>query len=283
MLKVLLEALKESFKLLPFLFMTCLIIDLIQRAAGEKTNRLIQKGGKVGPLWGSLCGAFPQCGFSAAASYFYAKRVITVGTLISIYMSTSDEMLPVMVSEKVRPSMIGGIILTKIVIGAVSGFAMEIFLRRLGKKHRISGIQVSDQLNDTEHHHGLIADAALHSFRIWILIVLVSAGTGYVVYFIGRNNFSMIFSDIPVLGELAAGLVGFIPNCGASVVITQLYLNGIIGTGPMMSGLLVSAGVGLLVLFKENHDLRENFLIAAVLYFMSAAWGVLFDISGVNF
>lgn len=283
------EALGDGLRLLPFLFLTYLIMELIQRAAGEKTNRAIRNAGKTGPVWGSICGAFPQCGFSAAASYFYANRVITLGTLISVYLSTSDEMLPVLISEQAGAGVIIKLLLTKIAIGAVSGFAAEILFGRLGGKGRVSGDPFPPGAVAPGHSHsagrrrGILPEAAIHTLRVWFFIVSVSAGIEIAVYFIGKNNFSLIFSDIPLLGEMAAGLVGLIPSCGASVVITQLYLDEIIGTGPMMSGLLVSAGVGLLVLYRENRRIRENLLIVTLLYTISIGWGVLFHILNIEF
>ncbi len=282
---VLIHSFFDSIKLLPFLFVTYLVMELLQRATGENTHKAIQNAGKVGPIWGSLCGAFPQCGFSAAASYFYVGRVITLGTLISVYMSTSDEMLPILISEKVAGTVILKILLTKVVIGMISGFVIEFFFGWLGKRNKMPKdfvVHNSTSCN-CKHGHGIINGAFFHSIQVWFFVFLVSIGIGFAIHFIGEDTISLIFSDIPVLGEVIAGLVGLIPNCGSSVVITQLYLDGIIGVGPMMSGLLVSAGVGLLVLFKENHHFKENVLIAAILYLVSIGWGVLFDVSGITF
>lgn len=285
MLHVLIHSFFDSVKLLPFLFITYLVMELIQRATGENTHKAIQNAGKIGPIWGSLCGAFPQCGFSAAASYFYVGRVITLGTLISIYMSTSDEMLPILISEQVPGIVILKIVFTKVVIGMISGFVIEFFFGWLGRRNKMPKDFVLHNSTSCscQHGHGIISGALSHSIQVWFFVVLVSMGIGLAIHFIGEDTISLIFSDIPVLGEVIAGIVGLIPNCGASVVITQLYLDGIIGIGPMMSGLLVSAGVGLLVLFKENHHLKENVLIVAILYFVSIGWGVLFDIFGIAF
>ena len=275
----------HSLKLLPFLFVTYLIMGALERMAGENTHKLIIKAGKVGPIWGSICGAFPQCGFSAAASYFYVGRAITLGTLISIYMSTSDEMLPILISERVPASTIAKIIIVKVLIGMISGFLVEIFFGWLGKKNKMPKDFVLHNSTSCscKHEHNLFLDALKHSLRVWIFIVIISFGIELIVHAIGEDTVALIFSDIPVLGQMIAGLVGLIPNCGASVVITQLYLDGIIGAGPMMSGLLVSAGVGLLVLYKENHHIHENILITAILYTISIGWGVLFQIFGITF
>ncbi len=199
---------------------------------------------------GQSAGCFPQCGFSAAASYFYMGRVITLGTLIAVYMSTSDEMLPILISEKVAPSTILKILGRKVRIGMMSGFVAELLLDgvpgrgSLEKQHeRCTAAAVRP-----ERRRG----RASHGEGVFLYFPDHFAGIGTVIHFIGEESLSALFSDIPVLGEAAAGLVGLIPNCAASVAITQLYLEGIIGSGPMMSGLLVSAGMGLLVLFEKT-------------------------------
>ena len=269
----------HSLRLLPFLFVTYLLMGVIDHIASDNTHKIIAKAGKYGPIWGSLFGAFPQCGFSAAASYFYVGRVITVGTLIAIYMSTSDEMLPILISSQVPASKIAKIIITKIFIGMLSGFLIEIIWSWLGQKNKIKKPVEPVKIVSCEccSHQGIIMGALKHSLQTWLFIVLISFIVEIVVHLVGVDTISLIFSDIPVLGELIAGLVGLIPNCAASVVITQLYLDGIIGIGPMMSGLLVSAGVGLLVLFKENHSVRENLIITGLLYTLSISWGVFLE------
>ena len=269
----------HSLRLLPFLFVTYLLMGVIDHIASDNTHKIIAKAGKYGPIWGSLFGAFPQCGFSAAASYFYVGRVITVGTLIAIYMSTSDEMLPILISSQVPASKIAKIIITKIFIGMLSGFLIEIIWSWLGQKNKIKKPVEPVKIVSCEccSHQGIIMGALKHTLQTWLFIVLISFIVEIVVHLVGVDTISLIFSDIPVLGELIAGLVGLIPNCAASVVITQLYLDGIIGIGPMMSGLLVSAGVGLLVLFKENHSVRENLIITGLLYTLSISWGVFLE------
>ena len=283
LLEIVHHLMHHSLKLLPFLFVTYLLMGIIDHIASDNTHRIIAKAGKFGPIWGSLFGAFPQCGFSAAASYFYVGRVITIGTLISIYMSTSDEMLPILISQQVPATKIVKIILTKIFIGMISGFFIEIIWSWMGQKKKIQKPVEPVKIVSCEccSNKGIIIGSLRHSLQTWIFIVLISFAVEILVHIVGVDTISLIFSDIPVLGELIAGLVGLIPNCAASVVITQLYLDGIIGIGPMMSGLLVSAGVGLLVLYKENHSVRENLIITGMLYTMSIAWGVFLE--AINF
>ena len=284
MLEVILEALVDSFKLLPFLFLTYLVMGVLEHAASDRPRKLIQEAGRVGPIWGGLIGAFPQCGFSAAASYFYIGRVITLGTLISIYMSTSDEMLPILISEKVAGLTILKIMGTKVVIGMISGFLVELFFGWMARrKKRPRDFDGEPHSGHCDCGAGIFVEAARHALKEFLFILIVSLAIGLLIYFVGEENIYLLFSNVPVLGEAVAGLVGLIPNCAASVVITQLYLDGIISAGPMMSGLLVSAGVGLLVLFKENTHPRESLSIAAILYVVSVAWGVLIEILGITF
>lgn len=276
MTEILLDALIDSLRLLPFLFLTYFVMGILERATGSHARDMIQKAGKFGPLWGSLLGAFPQCGFSTAASYFYLNRVLTFGTLIAIYMSTSDEMLPILISQKVPGNVIFKILFTKVLIAMVSGFLAEFLFGFLARRKKVPA---EFELPPEPCHCGrsVLGDAAVHTAKVFFFLFLISVAIGAAIELIGEGNLYRIFSNVPVLGQAVAALVGLIPNCAASVAITQLYLDGIIGAGPMFSGLLVSAGMGLLVLFKENHHVHENFIIVAVLYTFSVGWGVLIE------
>lgn len=280
---VILDALKDSIKLIPFLFATYLVMGILQHAASDRPQRLIRKAGKFGPLWGGIIGAFPQCGFSAAASYFYMGRVVTLGTLIAVYMSTSDEMLPILISEKVGMRTIVSILVAKIVIGMISGFAVEFLFGWLARRKKAP--KSFEHPDDACCHcaGSVLLEAAAHTLKVFFFVLVISLVIGSAIYFVGEDSLRALFSNVPVLGEAVAGLVGLIPNCAASVIITQLYLDGIITAGPMMSGLLVSAGVGLLVLFKENHYRKENLTIAALLYGCSVIWGVVIEVLGITF
>ena len=240
MLDVVLDTLVDGVKLLPFLFLTYLAMEYIEHKTTAKTKNTIKKSGKLGPLVGGILGAFPQCGFSTAGSNLYAGRVITLGTLISIYLSTSDEMLPVFLSEKVPMTTILSMIAVKAVIGMVAGFIIDFVIR----------IRKSSQ------------EQAVEDFIIDLYL---------------EDSIAGIILDRPVLGSILSGIVGLIPNCAASVVITQLYVEGVISIGATMSGLLVGAGAGLIVLFKENRDIKENIKIVALLYAIGVACGIIID------
>lgn len=284
MIDAIIESIIDSLKLIPFLLITYFVIGVLESAASDRSRLLIQKAGRLGPILGGMLGAFPQCGFSAAASYFYIGRIITLGTLVAIYMSTSDEMLPILISEKVGITVILKIIGIKMAIGMISGFIIDILFRRIA--YRQTKPRVINVERDNEQCScgaGLIADTVIHTLKVFIFIFIISLVINLVIFYMGEESLYMIFSDVPVIGEAVAGVVGLIPNCAASVVITQLYLDGIIDAGPMMSGLLVSAGVGLLVLFKENRNIKESIGVLTILYAVSVAWGVAIEFLGINF
>ena len=228
-----------------------------------------------------------QCGFSAAASNLYAGRIITLGTLISIFLSTSDEMLPVFISNQVAIGTILKILSIKVLIGMAAGFVIDLVLQ---KKHKETGetehLKI-DEMCDHQHCHcgqGNIWKAAIsHTLQILFFIVVVSFILNLLISYIGEDSLSTLLSSRPMLGPVIAGLVGLIPNCAASVVLTQLYLEGMINGGAMMAGLLAGAGVGLLVLFRVNENVKENLRIALLLYIIGVVSGILIETAGLIF
>lgn len=287
--EVALDALIDSVKLLPFLFITYLAMEYLEHKTSDKSNQLVERSGKIGPLYGSLLGIVPQCGFSAAATNLYAGRVITLGTLIAIYLSTSDEMLPILISEKVSILLILKILFVKVVIGMIAGFAIDFIHQKfLRFTHMKDPHHLPDIHHMCEHEHchcdekGIFPSALKHTLEIFVYILVISFVLNLVIAYIGEDTLSSFILNRPVIGELAAGLIGLIPNCAASVVITQLYLEGLLSAGPMMAGLLVSAGVGLLVLFKVNDHPRENLKILGLLYAIGVVSGLLIELFGIT-
>lgn len=287
--EVALDALIDSVKLLPFLFVTYLAMEYLEHKTSDKSNQLVERSGKIGPLYGSLLGIVPQCGFSAAATNLYAGRVITLGTLIAIYLSTSDEMLPILISEKVSILLILKILFVKVVIGMIAGFAIDFIHQKfLRFTHMKDPHHLPDIHHMCEHEHchcdekGIFPSALKHTVEIFVYILVISFLLNLVIAYIGEDTLSSFILNRPVIGELAAGLIGLIPNCAASVVITQLYLEGLLSVGPMMAGLLVSAGVGLLVLFKVNDHPRENLKILGLLYAIGVVSGLLIELFGIT-
>lgn len=284
MLDIILDTLLDSVKLLPFLFLTYLCMELLEHHTNDKTSRMVEKAGKSGPIWGGLLGVIPQCGFSTAAASLYSGGVITVGTLLAIFLSTSDEMLPIFISEAVPIATIGKILATKVGIAIVSGLLVElVFLKILNQKEKHMDIHV---VCEEEHCHcedGVLLSAIKHTLRIFIYIILISFVLNLVIAGIGEDTIASALSSIPVLGDILAALIGLIPNCASSVILTELYLDGLIGAGAMMAGLLVNAGVGLLVLFRLNRHLKENLAIVACLYSIGVFWGIVLDLVGITF
>ncbi len=279
------DAFLDSVKLLPFLFITYVLMELLEHKAGEKSKRLVARADKVGPLWGGILGIFPQCGFSAAASSLYAGRVITVGTLLAIFLSTSDEMLPIFISQSVYIGSILKILGVKMLIGIISGFLVDFVFQRFIKHDSAPQMDIHAVC---EHEHcqcedGVVVSSLKHTFKVFFFIFIVSIVIGGLVHLVGEERLSHLFLNIPVVGEVIAALVGLIPNCAASVVITELYLKGIISAGAMMAGLLVSSGVGMLVLLRMNRPVKENVKIISLLYLLGVVWGVLIEFSGMAF
>ena len=275
-----LDALTDTFidgiKILPFLFVTYVLMEYIEHKAGSKAERFVKKSGRLGPVVGSILGVVPQCGFSAAAANFYAGRIITLGTLISIFLSTSDEMLPILISEKVSPVLIFQILGMKIVIGMIAGFVIDLILHRKGKEESEMRIE---HMCDHEHCHcdeqNIFKSALVHTLQIFAFIVVISFA---LIAIVGEDKLGSFMTSVPALGILLSGLIGLIPNCAASVVITQLYLEGLLTMGSMMAGLLVGSGIGLLVLFRVNEDMKENLKITTMLYVIGIACGFLIDL-----
>ena len=279
MLDIILDTLIDSIKLLPFLFVTYLILEYLEHKTGGKAQNIIKKSGKFGPAIGSLLGIVPQCGFSAAAANFYAGRVISLGTLIAIFLSTSDEMLPILISEAAPISLIGKVILIKLLIGMVCGFIIDLFSKFNNKEKNIE--KEIEHLCEHDHcdcEHGVVKSAIKHSLNIFVFIIIVSFILNLLIHFIGEDTISSIFNSNKILGPILASFVGLIPNCASSVILTQLNLSGVIPLSTMISGLLVNAGLGLLVLFRVNNNLKENILITTLLYIIGVLSGFILSI-----
>lgn len=279
---VILETLIDSVKLIPFLFITYLIMEWIEHKTKEKTKETIQKSGKWGPLIGSILGIFPQCGFSVSATNLYAARVITLGTLIAVYLSTSDEMLPIFLSEAVPMGTILKILGIKLLIGMVAGFIIDFVLRIKNKnkeEHKIV------DLCEKEHCHcenGIVKSALTHTLHITIFIVLVTFIVNILIYFIGEDAIGGFLMNQPILGPIVAGLLGLIPNCASSVILTQMYLENVISSATMIAGLLVGAGVGIAVLFKTNKGIKANLKIVTLLYAIGVISGIILEFLGLQ-
>lgn len=284
MLDALTDSVADSVKLLPFLFLTYLFMEFLEHKTGSAAREKIRTAGKFGPVWGGLLGVIPQCGFSAAASSLYAGRVITVGTLLAVYLSTSDEMLPVMISSAVPVVTIIKILACKAVMAILSGLLVEyVYISVMKKQEKDMNVHVICEEEHCRCEHGIVRSAVVHTIRIFVYIFLISLILNMVIGFVGEDTLAGIFTGVPVVGQLISALVGLIPNCASSVVITQLYLDHIIGAGALMSGLLVNAGVGLLILFRLNRDRKQNLRITGALYGIGVFWGIMIQLAGITF
>lgn len=273
MLHIIEHSVLDSLKLVPFLFLTYLVMEYLEHKAGDKTQKVIGKAGKFGPFLGGVLGAVPQCGFSTAASNLYAGRVISMGTLLAVYLSTSDEMLPILISAKAEPALIVKILLLKVLIGMAAGFVVDLLLAGKQKEHHHI-----HEMCEEQHCHceeGILRSAANHTVRITFFILLITFGLNIVLHYAGEEALAAFLRDRTILGPVLSGLVGLIPNCASSVVITQLYVEGAMSFGTMMAGLLVSAGVGVLVLCRVNHDKKENLKIIGLLYLIGVISGII--------
>ena len=277
MLDVIVDTLLDGIKLIPFLFIAFLILELLEHKLSGKNKKIIEKSGKFGPIIGSMLGAFPQCGFSVAATNFYATRIITLGTLISIYLSTSDEMLPLLISEGVNIKLIIKVLGIKILIGMISGFIIDLIFRKKEKNH------IHDFCEE-EHcncKNGVLISTIKHTLNITLFIIIISFILNTIIYYVGEDTLGNLIFRKKVLGPILSSLIGLIPNCASSVVITQLYLENVISFGAMMSGLLTGSGVAILVLFKVNKNLKENLKILGRVYIIGVISGIIIELINI--
>lgn len=286
MLEIIQDTIIDGIKLLPFLFITYLIMEYLEHKTANKTKEIIKKSGKLGPLWGAILGIFPQCGFSAAAANLYAGRLITLGTLIAIFLSTSDEMIPVLISENAPMGLMLKILAIKLTIGIIAGFVIDFAMHKLPKKQKKENEETAQEeighMCEHEHCHcedeGIIKSSIKHTLNIFLFIIIITFILNTVIHFVGEENISNLIINVPVVGPLIAGLIGLIPNCAGSVLLTQLYLKQVITMGSMIGGLLVGSGIGILILFRVNEDLKDNLKILTLLYVIGVISGILIDI-----
>lgn len=273
MKEVITETLIDSFKLLPFLFITFLVIELFEHKLSKKSKNAITNSGKFGPFIGSFLGLIPQCGFSVAVTNLYATRIITLGTLISIYLSTSDEMIPILIAEQAPIELLIKIIILKFIIGFIFGFIIDLFFKKREKENY--------SLCKEEHCHcdkKIFRASLKHTLNIFIFIVICNFIINFIMEFGGMNYLKDILLKDNILGSFITSLIGLIPNCAGSVVLTELFLNNAISFSALLAGLLSGAGIALLVLFKTNKNKKENFMILGLLYLIGAFSGVILEL-----
>lgn len=276
-LHILIHTLLDTLKLFPFLFIAFLIIELIEHKFSKKTIKIIEKSGRLGPLLGGILGCFPQCGFSVLATNLYVTRIITLGTLISVYLSTSDEMLPILISHGTSSKTIFSILSIKLLIGITSGFIID-FLIRKKQKINVQELCIEDKCHCEK---GIIKSSITHTINTLFFILLVSFFLNIIMHNGGEEILSNLFNKNSIFTPFIASLIGLIPNCGSSIVITELYLNEILPFQAVISGLLTGSGVAILVLFKSNKNIKENIKILLLVYLIGVLSGLLIEL--INF
>ena len=271
----------DTIKLLPFLFITYLIMEYIEHKTSNKVKDVIKKSGKFGPLLGAIVGIFPQCGFSVSATNLYAGRVITLGTLISVYLATSDEMLPILLTEAVPAGTIFTILGIKLVLGIVAGFIIDFVIRMFRKEKVEEQEEKIEEICEHEQCHceeGIVTSAIKHTLNITIFIFFITLVLNGIIAYIGEDTIAHFISKNVILGPIVAGLIGLIPNCASSVILTELFISNVISMPVLISGVAVNAGVGLLVLFKTNKNVKENIKIVGILYLIGVLAGIILEL-----
>lgn len=274
---IILDTLLDSVKLLPFLFVAFLIMEYIEHKFSNKGKEKISKAGKYGPVLGSILGAFPQCGFSVMATNLYATRIISVGTLISIYLSTSDEMLPILISEKASISVIVKFLVIKILIGMLSGILIDFVLRKKENK-KMNKIKDFCDEHKCNCSHGIIKSAIKHTINIMLFLLIITFILNLGFHYLGYDKISKLFLKGNLFSSFVSSFIGLIPNCASSVILTKLYLENVISFSSCLSGLLTSSGVALLLLFRVNESKKENFKILLTVYLIGALSGFIIEI-----
>ncbi len=284
LIDVIIDTTIESLKMFPFLFLTYLLMEYLEHHAGEKTITWLKKSGRFGPVVGAVAGLFPQCGFSAAATSLYAGRIVSVGTLIAVYLSTSDEMLAILISSKAEPKIIVSILAVKLIVGIAAGLMIDA-VAKLGHKQKDTEYHIHEMC-EHEHCHcenGIWKSALIHSGKVILFIYILSMFINYFMQYIGVSGMQYVLTTQSYGVIVLSSLAGLVPNCAVSVALTQLYVGGLIGEGALIAGLLVGAGVGLLVLFRVNKKFLENVKITALLWVIGVAVGCLIKALGITF
>ena len=272
---ILLDGLIDTLKIIPFLFLTYLLMEFIEHRAGEKAESFMKRAGRFAPVVGGALGVVPQCGFSAAAANLYAGRVISVGTLIAVFLSTSDEMLPILISGRVGGGKILLILLYKAICGLLAGLAVDLVLRLMRRGEEAINIDAICDEDNCHCERGIWYSALHHTLTISAFVLMITWALNALIFFAGEEAIGEILYNKPVVSHIIAAVCGLIPNCAVSIALTTLCTQGLITVGTMLSGLFSGAGVGILVLFRVNKRLKENLAIVGVLIGLAVLFGLI--------
>ena len=277
-----LHTLEDTAKVVPFLFLTYLLMEFLEHKAGGAPERWLRTSGKIGPLVGGALGVLPQCGFSAAATGFYTGRMITTGTLIAVYLSTSDEMLPILISSGAPIPTVLKLLVTKLIIGIGAGFAIDGITRLIRKdkaEEQEPGIEELCERENCDCGDRFVLSALKHTVYITIFLLIFTFVLNLGIELIGEENIKSLVLNRPVLGSVLAALVGLIPNCASSVALTSLFVDGVLSSGALLSGLMVNAGIGLAILFRNNRPIKDSWRVVGILFGISVLCGILIDVT----
>lgn len=270
---ILIDTCIDSIKLIPFLFIAFWFIELFEHKLAHKTQKSIIGAKKFGPFVGALLGAIPQCGFASVATNLYVTRIISLGTLISIYLSTSDEMLPILLSHNTPIKDVLIILGLKVAIGMVMGVIIDFVVRKQEK-----GIFSICEEDHCDCKESIIKSALTHTLKTIVFIFGVTFILNILMSYVSEDVLSKIFMKNSLFAPIFASLIGLIPNCAASVVITEFYLNNVVTLGTCLAGLLTNSGLALIVLFKTNKNLKDNLRILALVYFIGVISGIAINL-----
>ncbi|MCI8418387.1 MAG: arsenic efflux protein [Lachnospiraceae bacterium] len=277
MTDIVLDALLDALKILPFLFFAFLVMEAMEHYSSHRTGRWFAKGQKAGPLLGALLGLIPQCGFSVAAANLYAGGVISLGTLLAVFLSTSDEAILIFLGHPGQGALIGKVLLAKLVIGVLAGYGVDIFVRERGEKKEISDLCHSCGCHDAK---GILRPALRHTVRIFVWLFLITLGLNLALELLGAERLAVFLGRDSLVQPFFTALLGLIPNCAASVLLAELYLAGGIGFGAAVAGLCSGAGLGLVVLFRMNRDKKSSLQILLLLYGIAVLSGLVLQLGG---
>ncbi len=272
----------DTLQLLPYLFLTYIIMEYLEHRANNAPEKVLKRSGQFGSVIGSLLGIVPQCGFSSAAAGLYSARIISLGTLVSVFLATSDEMIPIFISRGANLFTMLKILAVKFVIALLSGLVIDLVLRAIYKKKGVepkANIEEICKRDNCKCKNDILKSALVHVGKISAFILVFSFVLNFLIYFVGENNIALLVLNKPVIANILAAVVGLIPNCASSVVISELFVEGMLSAGALMSGLLINSGVAMAVLFRTNRPRKNNWLIVALLFVISIIVGIIIDLT----
>ncbi len=279
---VIIDTLFDTAKLLPFLFLTYLLMEYLEHRAGDSAQKVLRRSGQFGAVIGSALGIVPQCGFSGAAASLYSARVISLGTLMAVFLSTSDEMVPIFISRGGDLKVMLKLLAAKFVIALIVGLAIDLILMLIYKKKGLTPEANIEELCERDKchcHNDILKSALVHTGKITGFILVFTFILNFIVFFVGERNIALIVLNKPIIANILAGLVGLIPNCASSVIISELFIEGVISSGAVLSGLLANAGIALAVLYRTNRPKKQTLLIIALLFVISVLVGIVIDLT----